>query len=84
MIIDCISAPGKQQFVSLGGVQTVRNFCHSPKSSEPKKWDRLLCRASAVVSRCCEKARLPVDSDDSPLQFLVPGGTEEDGKRNSE
>ena len=58
----------------------MRNFCHSSKASEPKKWDRLLCRGSAVISRCCEKMRLPVETDFSPMQFLIPEGTEEDGK----
>ena len=64
----------------------MRDFCHSSRPpSEPKKWERLLRRASAVVSRCCEKARLPVDGDASPLRFLVPeSGAEEEGKRNSE
>ena len=60
----------------------MRDFCHSSKASEPKKWDRLLCRASAVISRCCQKMRLPVESDISPLQFLIPDGTEEDKKGN--
>ena len=73
---------GRDQFVSLGGIQTVRIFCHSSKASETKKWDRLLCRASAVISRCCEKMRLPVGSDISPLQFLIPDGAEENKKRN--
>ena len=73
---------GRSLFVSCGGVQIVRDFCHSSKASETKKWDRLLCRGSAVISRCCEKMRLPVKSEVSPLRFVIPEGTEEDKKRN--
>ena len=77
-----ISVQGRSLFVSCGGVQIVRDFCHSSKASETKKWDRLLCRGSAVISRCCEKMRLPVKSEVSPLRFVIPEGTEDDKRRN--
>jgi hypothetical protein len=51
---------GLQQFMELGGIGVLRNFCLKLESTE-KSWDRLLCRACNVLSQCSVSEPLPIE-----------------------
>ena len=62
---------GLQQFVELGGIGVLRNFCIKLESTE-KSWDRLLCRACNVLSQCMTSQPLPIEQEAGPLVFVLP------------
>ncbi len=76
------SSAGRRHFCSAGGIAALKRFCLTLTAYPDRRWDRLLCRAVAVVSRCCDKKRLPLDSMACPFTFQAPEGTEEDKKRS--
>ncbi len=65
------SKAGKQQFVSSGGVEVLRDFLVK-FSYEDKRWDRLLGRACAVLCKVCPGKSLPVQTELSPVRFELP------------
>merc|ERR1719369_2713280 len=65
---------GLHQLVEQNGMKILHDFCTNLPVSEDlnKKWDRLLDRACAIVSRAAKKQDLPVVSLHSPFKFSIP------------
>ncbi len=66
-----ISGPGREQFKDECGPLSLRDFVVHSRSRDVRRWNRILARACAVVTQCCEGAKLPVEDMGSPLQFQV-------------
>ena len=68
-----IIGSGRQQFIEYSGVEILRRFCFNLVAEKiDKRWDRLLCRACVILSRCCPSYCLPVSSDGCPIKFDLP------------
>ena len=59
--------------MEYSGVEVLRGFCFNVVAEKAdKRWDRLLCRACVILSRCCPSSSLPVFSDGCPIKFDIP------------
>ena len=68
-----IIGSGRQQFIEYSGVEILRRFCFNLVAEKiDKRWDRLLCRACVILSRCCPSYCLPVSNDGCPIKFDIP------------
>ena len=72
---------GKLLFIENGGIALLKRFCTNLKISYEKRWDSLMGRSCAILSRCCAKRQLPLCDAASPLTFQMP--EEQSSPRNS-